>query len=153
MKTFSILFSIVSVAVLPLAMACHHPSDAPVADTAASAQSVADSVACCSEEPDSCVAADSVAPAQPAPAPSSSARRNVNNSPRKAAVPEPKSQRIYVETYDGNGKVWGYVTMKGDSGRGEIHDANDNHYTVFCTRHGNELFATDHNSRQYVFKL
>lgn len=59
----------------------------------------------------------------------------------------------YVETESVHGRVWGHVTMKGDRGHGTIHDEGENTYTVSVTRHGNELFAVDQNSRQYVFKL
>ena len=72
---------------------------------------------------------------------------------KKKVEPKPKSETIYVSTYDRGGQVWGHITMTGDRGKGTIHDADENHYSVTCTRHGNELFAVDQNSRQYVFKL
>ena len=43
--------------------------------------------------------------------------------------------------------------MRGDRGSGTIHDWDENTLTVTVTRHGDELFAIDQNSRQYVFKL
>ena len=67
-------------------------------------------------------------------------------------APKP-SEKLYVTGYDGKGSVWGVVTMQGDKGSGVIHDAEENHYNITCTRHGDELFAIDHNSRQYVLKF
>lgn len=64
-----------------------------------------------------------------------------------------KAETIYVETEGAQGRVWGHVTMKGDRGTGTIHDWDENTWTVTVTRHGNELFAVDQNSRQYVFRL
>lgn len=64
-----------------------------------------------------------------------------------------KSETLYVETEGAQGRVWGHVTMKGDRGSGTIHDWDENTLSVTVTRHGNELFAVDQNSRQYVFKL
>lgn len=79
--------------------------------------------------------------------------------PATQAASTPKSDRnakaetIYVETDGAQGRVWGHVTMKGDRGTGTIHDWDENTLAVSVTRHGNELFAVDQNSRQYVFKL
>lgn len=64
-----------------------------------------------------------------------------------------KSETIYVETDGAQGRVWGHVTMKGDRGTGTIHDWDENTWAVNVTRHGDELFAVDQNSRLYVFKL
>ena len=64
-----------------------------------------------------------------------------------------KPETLYVETEGAQGRVWGHVTMRGDRGTGTIHDWDENTLTVSVTRHGNELFAVDQNSRQYVFKL
>ena len=78
---------------------------------------------------------------------------------RPAVSPAPKpadndaAETIYVETDGAQGRVWGHVTMHGDRGTGTIHDWDENTLTVNVTRHGNELFAVDQNSRQYVFKL
>ena len=69
----------------------------------------------------------------------------------KSAKAEPET--IYVETDDSRGRVWGHVTMRGDSGTGTVHDEGENTWAVTVTRHGNELYAVDQNSRQYVFKL
>ena len=76
-------------------------------------------------------------------------------APRKAAAPKAtgKAETIYVETEGAQGRVWGHVTMRGDRGTGTIHDWDENTLAVSVTRHGNELFAVDQNSRQYVFKL
>ena len=70
----------------------------------------------------------------------------------KKTTKEP-AETIYVETDGAQGRVWGHVTMRGDYGSGTIHDWDENTLTVSVTRHGNELFAVDQNSRQYVFKL
>lgn len=84
-------------------------------------------------------------------------KRPVANKPRNAAaVPAQKKEKgetIYVETDGAQGRVWGHVTMYGDRGTGTIHDWDENTLAVTVTRHGNELFAVDQNSRQYVFKL
>lgn len=64
-----------------------------------------------------------------------------------------KVETIYVEADDSHGRVWGHVTMRGDRGSGTIHDEGENTWAVTVTRHGNELYAVDQNSRQYVFKL
>lgn len=69
------------------------------------------------------------------------------------AKPKSKAETIYVETEGAQGRVWGHVTMKGDRGTGTIHDWDENTLSVTVTRHGDELFAIDQNSRQYVFKL
>ena len=71
----------------------------------------------------------------------------------KAAQPKGKGETFYVSSFDEKGDVWGHVTMNGDRGTGVIQDSHENTYTVTCTRHGNELFAVDQNSRQYVFKI
>lgn len=64
-----------------------------------------------------------------------------------------KAETIYVEAEGARGRVWGHVTMKGDRGTGTVHDEGENTWAVSVTRHGNELYAVDQNSRQYVFKL
>ena len=64
-----------------------------------------------------------------------------------------KAETIYVETDGAQGRVWGHVNMNGDKGTGTIHDWDENTWAVSVTRHGNELFAVDQNSRLYVFKL
>ena len=76
--------------------------------------------------------------------------------PKPKVAPKPKqepAETIYVETDGAQGRVWGHVTMRGDRGSGTIHDWDENTLTVSVTRHGDELFAVDQNSRQYVFKL
>lgn len=62
-------------------------------------------------------------------------------------------ETLYISTYGANGKVWGHVTMNGKTGRGTIHDDDENSYSITVTRHGGELFGTDQNGRQYVFQL
>ena len=76
-------------------------------------------------------------------------------APKKAAATKAtgKAETIYVETEGAQGRVWGHVTMRGDRGTGTIHDWDENTLAVSVTRHGNELFAVDQNSRQYVFRL
>ncbi len=82
-------------------------------------------------------------------------QHKANSNPAAAAKPKTKTapETIYVETYGAQGKVWGHVTMNGDRGKGTIHDFDENTLSVSVTRHGDELFAIDQNSRQYVFKL
>lgn len=99
-----------------------------------------------------------VAPAaKPAVRPAAKAPAAVAKAPapKKAAAPKAsgKAETIYVETEGAQGRVWGHVTMRGDRGTGTIHDWDENTLAVSVTRHGNELFAVDQNSRQYVFKL
>ena len=64
-----------------------------------------------------------------------------------------RKETLYISTYAANGKVWGHVTMNGNTGRGTIHDDDENSYSITVTRHGNELHGTDQNGRLYVFKL
>ena len=64
-----------------------------------------------------------------------------------------KAETLYVETDGAQGRVWGHVNMNGDKGTGTIHDWDENTWAVSVTRHGDELFAVDQNSRLYVFKL
>ena len=71
----------------------------------------------------------------------------------KAPAKKEKGETIYVETDGAQGRVWGHVTMYGDRGNGTIHDWDENTWAVNVTRHGDELYATDQNSRLYVFKL
>ena len=94
-------------------------------------------------------AAKPVAAVAKAPAPKKAV------APQKAVAPKStgKAETIYVETEGAQGRVWGHVTMRGDRGTGTIHDWDENTLSVSVTRHGNELFAVDQNSRQYVFKL
>lgn len=95
--------------------------------------------------------------AKPAVRPAAKAPATVAKAPapNKAAAPKAsgKAETIYVETEGAQGRVWGHVTMRGDRGTGTIHDWDENTLAVSVTRHGNELFAVDQNSRQYVFKL
>lgn len=64
-----------------------------------------------------------------------------------------RTEKLYISTYGAQGQVWGYVTMHGNKGRGTIHDADENTLSITVTRHGNELFGTDQNGREYVFKI
>ena len=101
---------------------------------------------------------DNVNANQPAPVVQHKPIRPAAPRPVKAAVParpatKGEVETIYVETDGAQGRVWGHVTMQGDRGTGTIHDWDENTLAVSVTRHGNELFAVDQNSRQYVFKL
>ena len=62
-------------------------------------------------------------------------------------------ETFYISTYGANGKVWGHVTMNGNTGKGTIHDDDENTYTITVTRHGGELYGIDQNGRQYVFRM
>ena len=84
-------------------------------------------------------------------APKPAAAQPATTAKRSNAKAE--AETIYVETDDSHGRVWGHVTMKGDRGTGTVHDEGENTWAVTVTRHGNELYAVDQNSRQYVFKL
>jgi hypothetical protein len=101
-------------------------------------------------EPSKVSFAEEKAEARPA------ARRQVKPASVKAPAKSKEKttpETIYVETYGAQGKVWGHVTMNGERGTGTIHDYDENTLSVTVTRHGDELFAVDQNSRQYVFKL
>ena len=81
------------------------------------------------------------------------AAASTNTKPAaKQAPANGKAETIYVETDGAQGRVWGHVTMKGDRGTGTIHDWDENTWAVTVTRHGDELYAVDQNSRLYVFK-
>ena len=81
------------------------------------------------------------------------AEQRKSNTQTSAQKTNTQAETIYVETDDSHGRVWGHVTMKGDRGTGTVHDEGENTWAVTVTRHGNELYAVDQNSRQYVFKL
>ena len=97
--------------------------------------------------------------AAPRPAPKAAAQKPVAKRATDVPLTRPSAkapalrETLYVESYDAHGRVWGHVTMQGDRGHGTIHDEGENTWTVTVTRHGDELFAVDQNSRQYVFKL
>jgi hypothetical protein len=99
------------------------------------------------------------APAEPVKAPQSSYfdQKVKSSKPAGTQVTKPAAkgpaETIYVEADDSHGRVWGHVTMRGDRGTGTIHDEGENTWAVSVTRHGNELYAVDQNSRQYVFKV
>ncbi len=81
---------------------------------------------------------------------------NESKAPKEAGATgtaAPLKGTISVETDGAQGRVWGHVTMNGDRGTGTIHDWDENTWAVNVTRHGDELFAVDQNSRQYVFKV
>lgn len=94
-------------------------------------------------------------PTQPRSATTTTARATTAPKPATATqrVVTPDGKKIYVETDGAQGRVWGYVTLNGDRGTGTIHDWDENTLSVSVVRHGDELFAVDQNSRQYVFKL
>lgn len=81
--------------------------------------------------------------------------KSASNSKRPASGAQYSGgkETLYVSTYGANGKVWGHVTMNGKTGRGTIHDESENSYSITVTRHGGELFGTDQNGRQYVFRM
>ena len=89
-------------------------------------------------------------PAQPA-AKKQTARQD--KAKKTTETTKYKNGTIYISTYGANGKVWGHVNMNGNKGRGTIHDDDENSLSITVTRHGNELFGTDQNGREYVFKL
>ena len=91
--------------------------------------------------------------AQPAAKPAAAARPAAQSRPAAQPKTNNKAETLYVETEGAQGRVWGHVTMQGDRGTGTIHDWDENTLAVSVTRHGNELFAVDQNSRLYVFKL
>ena len=91
--------------------------------------------------------------AQPAAKPAAAARPAAQSRPAAQPKTNNKAETFYVETEGAQGRVWGHVTMQGDRGTGTIHDWDENTLAVSVTRHGNELFAVDQNSRLYVFKL
>ena len=101
-------------------------------------------------------APDTVPATEAAPVPKPTTPK-ATTTPKKETAKEkdpiPKSGTIYVHTYGANGEVYGHVTMKGNTGSGIIHDPIENNINITVTRHGNELFGTDINGRQYVFKF
>lgn len=124
-----------------LALAACHPS--------APAPAAADTAATATEMPQADVLIEEVlAATAAAPQPRKSTTPKAN-TPKATG----KAETIYVETEGAQGRVWGHVTLRGDRGTGTIHDWDENTLAVSVTRHGNELFAVDQNSRQYVFKL
>ena len=137
-------------ALLALAAACNRPTAAPGTpdDTAAApAFSMKDGL----DAP-----ASTLEPRDytPAPRPAKSEARPATPKPKaKPAAPKEPAETIYVESEGAQCRVWGHITMRGDRGTGTIHDWDENTLTVTVTRHGNELFAVDQNSRRYVFKL
>lgn len=62
-------------------------------------------------------------------------------------------ETLYISTFGANGKVWGHVTMNGNTGRGTIHDDDENTLSITVRRHGGELYGIDQNGREYVFRL
>ena len=102
---------------------------------------------CDSADNDMVVNAEEQEP-QPEAAPAAEKKNSAANSTKHRG-----KETLYISTYGANGKVWGHVTMNGNTGRGTIHDDDENTYAISVTRHGNELFGTDQNGRQYVFRL
>lgn len=84
---------------------------------------------------------------------SSSAARSSSSTTQAQPSTAGGSRTIYVSTHGAQGEVWGHVRMTGNTGRGTIHDQDENTLSITVTRHGNELYGTDQNGRQYVFKL
>lgn len=108
--------------------------------------SVVDSVAVVApQNEDSPVSVDPLPLPENVPAPADDIKPAQKNSSKK--------ETLYISTFGAQGEVWGYVTMTGNSGRGTIHDLEENTLSITVTRHGNELYGTDQNGRGYVFKL
>ncbi len=148
------LYLSASLAVLMLTAGCN-PTPAPAAQTSAAKVVIGaeshDEDLLDEDEP---VAESPAAQATPRPQPAASAQSSQPTAKAtKAPARSGKTETIYVETDGAQGRVWGHVTMKGDRGTGTIHDWDENTLAVSVTRHGNELFAVDQNSRQYVFKV
>ena len=148
MNKKELLWALPMLALMTLA-GCHHQGDA--ADS--SAQQAEPQVVV--EEFSDTVELELV-PEEEEPAPAVEPQRAALPPAGKKASQAPshsKNETLYVETEGAQGRVWGHVTMKGDRGSGTIHDWDENTFAVTVTRHGNELYAVDQNSRQYVFKL
>lgn len=82
----------------------------------------------------------------------------VTEKPKESAAasnskPAVKRENLYISTHGAQGEVWGHVTMQGNTGKGTIHDQDENTLSITVTRHGKELYGVDQNGRQYVFKL
>lgn len=82
----------------------------------------------------------------------------VTEKPKESAAasnskPAAKKENLYISTHGAQGEVWGHVTMQGNTGKGTIHDQDENTLSITVTRHGKELYGVDQNGRQYVFKL
>ena len=144
-----IIYAIVPMLAVALMTGCKNPAEpeAPVADTQA--------IVAEETTPD-----ESAAPVERVPVlqKAKPAAQQAKAAPAAATTPKAQTQpplkgTIYVETDGAQGRVWGHVTMNGDRGTGTIHDWDENTWAVNVTRHGDELFAVDQNSRLYVFKL
>lgn len=98
-------------------------------------------------------AVDSVQVAEPDPKATGLTANEQSKKKSTAAPSYGSKETLYISTYGANGKVWGHVTMNGKTGRGTIHDEDENSYSISVTRHGGELYGTDQNGRQYVFRL
>ena len=144
-----IIYAIVPMLAVALMTGCKNPAEpeAPVADTQA--------IVVEETTPDEPAAPVERVPvlqkAKPAAKPAKAAPAAATTP--KAQTQPPLKGTIYVETDGAQGRVWGHVTMNGDRGTGTIHDWDENTWAVNVTRHGDELFAVDQNSRLYVFKL
>ena len=137
---FHFFYSFSLAAVLMFVSGCQHPMPTG-----------ADSVVTDTQAPDTIEVGDDTVSVEAISAPLS---KPEPAKPRKQQTsPSVATRQVYVTGYNSFGRLWGYVTMTGDHGTGEIHDEEENHYNVRCTRHGNELFAVDQNSRQYVLKI
>ena len=155
MKISNILIAAIALAAMVGCKAKN--AEQPVANDEQAVEVTVDSIAD-TDEPEAVVAEEEPAPAVQAEsyfdkkaktaAPAAKATAGATAANRNA-----KAETIYVETDGAQGRVWGHVTMKGDRGTGTIHDWDENTLAVSVTRHGDELFAVDQNSRQYVFKL
>ena len=93
------------------------------------------------------------APEETTPETAVSKPEKTTQNRQTAAPSHGGKETLYISTYGANGKVWGHVTMNGRTGRGTIHDDDENTYSITVTRHGGELFGIDQNGREYVFRL
>ena len=144
-----IIYAIVPMLAVALMTGCKNPAEpeAPVADTQA--------IVFEETTPDEPAAPVERVPVlqKAKPAKSSTPSKTTPTGKASTASKNTKPETIYVETDGAQGRVWGHVTMNGDRGTGTIHDWDENTWAVNVTRHGDELFAVDQNSRLYVFKL
>jgi len=127
------------------AAGCQQPSAAETAaDTAAAEYKATETTS----------PADTLAPAEePLPDPEPAVQPAAKPAAQAKPAVRSGKETLYISTYGANGKVWGHVTLNGKTGHGTIHDEDENSYSITVTRHGGELYGTDQNGRQYVFRM
>lgn len=141
----SVFILIMIVFTLLLCLSCHGGENKKVSETESDSVEAADVSEEVSVDVIEPVAEPQVTEEEPA---TSVKQKQTNTSPSYGG-----KETLYISTFGANGKVWGHVTMNGKTGRGTIHDDDENSYSITVTRHGGELFGTDQNGRQYVFQL